>query len=49
MFAAVLLDKESKPYYINLKLEPLEGDFWRTQYEDIVPRILLKQTALEFN
>lgn len=37
MFAAVLLDKESKPYYINLKLEPLEGDFWRTQYEDIVP------------
>lgn len=27
MFAAVLLDKESKPYYINLKLEPLEEIF----------------------
>ena len=37
MFAAVLLNKENKPYYINLKLEPLEGDFLRRQYEDIVP------------
>lgn len=37
MFAAVLLDTEMKPYYINLKLEPLEGDFLRRQYEDILP------------
>ena len=37
MFAAVLLDKEQKPYYINLKLNPVEGDFLRTQYEDILP------------
>ncbi len=37
MFAAVCLDENDKPYYITLKLEPSEGDFLRTQYEDIVP------------
>lgn len=37
MFAAVCLDEQDKPYYINLKLEPSEGDFLRTQYEDIIP------------
>ena len=37
MFAAVLLGTDGKPYYINLKLDPLEGDFLRRQYEDIVP------------
>ena len=37
MFAAVLLDSDSKPYYINLKLAPMEGDFLRQQYADIVP------------
>lgn len=37
MFAAVLLDKENQPYYINLKLEPLEGEALRRQYEDIIP------------
>lgn len=37
MFAAVLLDREDKPYYINLKLEPAEGKFLRGQYPDIVP------------
>ena len=37
MFAAVCLDEKSKPYYITLKLEPTEGDFLRTQYEDIIP------------
>lgn len=37
MFAAVLLNKENEPYYINLKLEPSEGDFLRQQYEDIIP------------
>ena len=26
-----------KAYYINLKLEPAEGEFLRSQYEDIVP------------
>lgn len=28
---------DSKPYYINLKLEPLEGEFYREQYEDVIP------------
>ena len=37
MFAAICLDDDDKPYYITLKLEPLEGDFWRKHYEDIIP------------
>ena len=37
MFLAVCLDDNNKPYYITLKLEPLEGEFLRKQYEDIVP------------
>lgn len=37
MFAAICLDWEDKPYYINLKLEPVEGEFLRSQYPDIVP------------
>ncbi len=37
MFAAICLDSENKPYYITLKLDPAEGDFFRSQYEDILP------------
>lgn len=37
MFAAICLDDQNKPYYINLKLEPAEGEFLRSQYEDIIP------------
>ena len=38
MFAAVCLEWETnRPYYITLKLEPTEGDFLRSQYEDIIP------------
>ncbi|MBQ8619794.1 MAG: MmcQ/YjbR family DNA-binding protein [Clostridia bacterium] len=37
MFAAICLDDAGKPYYITLKLEPLEGEFWRGQYEDVIP------------
>lgn len=38
MFAAICLSSENnKPYYITLKLEPAEGDFLRSQYEDIIP------------
>ena len=37
MFAAILLDDNDKPYYINFKLEPLEGELMRKQYEDIIP------------
>lgn len=37
MFAAICLDDKNEPYYITLKLEPAEGEFWRKQYEDIIP------------
>lgn len=37
MFAAILLDGEDRPYYINLKLEPAEGEMMRRQYPDIIP------------
>lgn len=39
MFAAICLDRanENKPVYITLKLDPLDGDFLRQQYEDIIP------------
>ena len=37
LFAAVCLGDDDKPYYITLKLDPVEGDFLRRQYEDIVP------------
>ena len=37
MFAAVCLNDQDEPYYITLKLDPLEGDFLRTHYDDIIP------------
>jgi len=37
MFLAICLDDNDKPYYITLKLEPLEGEFLRNQYDDIIP------------
>lgn len=37
MFAAVCLGEDQEPYYITLKLDPVEGDFLRSQYEDIIP------------
>ncbi|MBR3502968.1 MAG: MmcQ/YjbR family DNA-binding protein [Clostridia bacterium] len=37
MFAAVLLDDDDRPYYINLKLEPVEGALMRGQFPDIIP------------
>ena len=38
MFAAVCLDDATgKPVYITCKLDPVEGDFLRRQYEDIIP------------
>ncbi|MBD5468394.1 MAG: hypothetical protein HDR21_09620 [Lachnospiraceae bacterium] len=37
MFAAVCMGENDEPYYITLKLEPMEGEFFRQQYEDIVP------------
>ncbi len=37
MFAAICLNEQNEPYYINLKLDPEEGAFLRTQYKDIIP------------
>lgn len=37
MFAAVCLDEQDKPVYITMKLMPVEGEFLREQYEDIIP------------
>lgn len=37
MFAAICLDNDDRPYLITLKLDPVEGDFLRNQYEDIIP------------
>ncbi|MBR3797185.1 MAG: MmcQ/YjbR family DNA-binding protein [Clostridia bacterium] len=37
MFAALCLDDTGKAVYITLKLEPLEGEFWRRQYADVIP------------
>lgn len=37
IFAAILLDPENKPYYINLKLPPEEDEMLRRQYREILP------------
>jgi len=37
MFAAVCLGEDGQPYYITLKLEPVEGEALRKQYPDIHP------------
>ena len=44
MFAAVCLGGDNEPYYITLKLEPSEGEFLRTQYEDILPGYYMNKT-----
>ncbi len=44
MFAAICLDAENNPQYITLKLEPSEGDFLRSQYEDIIPGYYMNKT-----
>ena len=36
MFAAILLDDDDRPVFINLKLEPEEGEFLRGQYADFL-------------
>jgi predicted DNA-binding protein (MmcQ/YjbR family) len=37
LFAAVCCNGDGEPVYLTLKLDPLEGEFWRKQYEDIIP------------
>lgn len=36
-FAAICMDADGKPYYITLKLLPVEGETLRAQYKDIIP------------
>ncbi len=45
MYAAVCLDDNTnEPCYITLKLEPSEGEFFREQYEDIIPGYYMNKT-----
>ena len=44
MFTAVCLDDSDIPYYITLKLQPLEGEFLRNEYEDILPGYYMNKT-----
>lgn len=37
LFAAICQDETGKEILITLKLNPVEGDFLRQQYEDIIP------------
>ena len=38
MFAAICRDDDTnEPVYITLKLEPVEGEFFRKEFEDIIP------------
>lgn len=44
MFAAICRDDDNVPVYITLKLDPLEGDYFRKQYEDIIPGYYMNKT-----
>ncbi len=44
MFAAICLNDNNKPYYITLKSDPIESDFLRKQYEDIIPGYYMNKT-----
>ena len=37
MFPAICMGDDDKPHHITSKLDLLEGDFLRQQYEDIIP------------
>lgn len=43
MFAAICLDESHRPYYVTLKLDPLEGEFLRAQYADVLPGYYMKK------
>ena len=44
MFAAICRDDNNNPVYITLKLDPLEGNYLRNQYEDIIPGYYMNKT-----
>ncbi|MDO4459692.1 MAG: MmcQ/YjbR family DNA-binding protein [Clostridia bacterium] len=37
MFAALCFDDDNKETLITLKLDPMDGEFLRNQYDDIIP------------
>ena len=44
MFAAICRDDDNNPVYITLKLDPLEGNYLRKEYEDIIPGYYMNKT-----
>lgn len=44
MFAAICRDDDNIPVYITLKLDPLEGEYFRKEYEDIIPGYYMNKT-----
>lgn len=44
LFAAVCYDDDNRAALITLKLDPMEGDFLRQQYEDIIPGYYMNKT-----
>ena len=44
MFVAICLDDNDKPVYITLKLNPIDGEFFRNNYEDIIPGYYMNKT-----
>ena len=48
MFVAICLDSDNNTKYITLKLNPIDGEFFRNSYEDIIPG-LYEQNPLEFH
>ncbi len=44
LFAAVCYDDHNQAALITLKLEPLEGDFLRRQYDDVIPGYYMNKT-----
>ena len=44
MFVAICLDDNDKPVYITLKLNPIDGEFFRNAYKDIIPGYYMNKT-----
>ena len=44
MFVAICLDSDNNTKYITLKLNPIDGEFFRNSYEDIIPGYYMNKT-----
>jgi len=44
MFVSNCLNDDGETVYITLKLDPTEGEFWRSQYEDVIPGYYMNKT-----